>query len=56
MNGYQRKRIDGCLENDSKLSAWEHDFILSLSERPDEYELTDRQNHWLNKVAEKVDG
>lgn len=56
MNGYQKKRIEGCLARDSKLTAWETDFLESLDDRPDDYELSEKQNDCLNDIAARVEG
>lgn len=54
MNGFQKKIIKKALENEDKLSARECDFIESISELPDDYELTEKQNAWLNDIQQKV--
>ena len=56
MNGYQKKRVIGCLEQDRKLSAWEIDFLESLDARGDDYVLSEKQNDVLNRIASKVEG
>lgn len=54
MNGYQRKRILEALDNEAKLSEWEWDFINSLADRPDDYELSHKQNEILNRISQKM--
>ncbi len=54
MNGFQKKVIQKAIENDHKLSPWECDFIDTLSDRSDNYELSDKQNDVLNRISEKV--
>ena len=54
MNGYQKKRVLALLDAEDKLTAWEWDFINNLADRDKRKELTPGQNHWLNKIAEKV--
>ena len=63
MNGYQAKRITGCLRKPEKLTAWEIDFLTGLSETPvaqkgetDDHELSKKQNHVLNEIAQRVGG
>jgi hypothetical protein len=54
MNTFQRKTIDRAYDNEHKLSAWELDFIESLHDKPDNYELSEKQNSILNRIGEKV--
>ncbi len=54
MNNYQLKRIAEALEHDNLLTAWECDFIESLSNLDESQELTEKQNHTLNKISEKM--
>lgn len=54
MNGFQRKTIDRAMTNDHKLSSWECDFIDSLNEKSDDYELSTKQNEILNRIGEKI--
>lgn len=54
MNGFQRRIIERAYENDHKLNSWECDFIESLSEKSDNYELSNKQNEILNRIGEKV--
>jgi len=54
VNSYQEKRIVRALENNSKLTSWEYDFINSLADKDEDYKLSDRQNEVLNKISEKT--
>ncbi len=54
MNGFQKRIIERANESDHKLSSWEIDFIESLSNKADNYELSDKQNEILNRISEKV--
>lgn len=63
MNRYQEKRINGCLKRPAKLSPFEANFLISISgmpvtpwPKPDDHSLTDKQNHVLNQIAQKVGG
>lgn len=54
MNGFQEKVIERAERNIHKLNSWECGFIESLQDKPDDYELSEAQNHTLNKISEKV--
>jgi len=54
MNGYQKKRILGALDSEHVLSEWEWDFINSLADKGDDYELSEKENHKLNEIATKT--
>ena len=54
MNGFQTKQIQRAQENPEKLTDWEYDFINSLAEMDEDQELSKKQNHILNRIAEKV--
>lgn len=54
-NRVQIKFIEDALDQDHKLSAWECDFIESLSNLPEDKPLTDRQNEILNRISQKLD-
>jgi len=55
MNGLQRKIIIKALDADDRLSEWESEFISHLADQSDDYELSEKQNHVLNRIWEKVD-
>ena len=54
MNGYQVKRINEALDNLEHLGEWENDFINDLSGKDKDYEISDKQNHILNRISEKI--
>ena len=54
MNGFQEKVIERAERNIHALSSWECEFIESLQDKPDNYELTDKQNSILNRISGKV--
>ena len=54
MNNYQIKRINEILRRPNLLTATERILIESLSDMPEDKELTEKQNHKLNKIAEKM--
>ena len=63
MNRYQNKRVIGCLKR--KLTEPESKFLESIKDKPvvpwptpesEEDELSEAQNHVLNKLAQKVGG
>lgn len=54
MNNYQKKRINEALEYEEFLSDWESEFINNMAEKNENYELSVKQNHALNKISEKV--
>lgn len=53
MNKFQIKLIKDALEDPSELSTFEYDFINSLAEKDDDFELSEKQNHILNRIGEK---
>jgi hypothetical protein len=54
MNRFQRKIIVDALEDPSRLTDWEFDFVNSLADKTDdEYELTEKQNKIVNRIGEK---
>lgn len=54
MNRYQQKRILAALDCDDQLTPWEYDFIDSLADKGEDYELSERQNEILNRIAQKT--
>lgn len=58
MNRVQRKFVLDALDQEHKLTEWEHQFISDLAERdehsPDKA-LSDRQNEILNRIQRKLD-
>ena len=55
MNRVQLKIIEEAMDQDRKLSAWECDFVSDMNEKPEEYELSEKQNHILNRIGSKMD-
>ncbi len=54
MNGYQKKRIIEALDNLEHLSDWENDFMLSIANKGDDDELSEKQNSIINRIGEKL--
>lgn len=55
MNGLQRKIITKALDASDELTEWEHDFVSGLAEKGDDYELSERQSHVLNRIWGKLE-
>jgi len=53
MNGFQKKIIKDAIDDPEPLSEWEFDFINSLADKPDEYELSEKQNKIVNRISQK---
>jgi hypothetical protein len=57
MNRVQRKLIDEITEAFDmgmiELSEFESEFMESMRDRPDDYELSSKQNSVLNKISQK---
>jgi len=53
MNGFQRKIILAALEDSEPLSDRDYDFIQSIAEKDDDYEVSEKQNKWLNDISQK---
>ena len=58
MNGVQRKFVLDALDQEHKLTEWEHQFVNDLADRdersPDK-PLSDKQNEILNRIQRKLD-
>jgi hypothetical protein len=54
VNNYQRKRIVEAIEYEEHLNEWECEFINDLSNKDDNYELSENQNKTLNRISEKI--
>lgn len=50
---YKRIILDG-LENEEMLTEWEVEFISNLAEKPDEYELSEKQKEVLKRIEHKI--
>jgi len=55
MNRVQIRFIKDALDQPEKLTDWENQFINDLAEKPDDYELSEKQNFHLNKIQRKLD-
>jgi hypothetical protein len=55
MNGLQKKIICKALDAVEELTEWEHEFISDLAEKPESYELSEKQNHQLNRIWGKLE-
>lgn len=53
MNRIQKKFLMDALEDPEPLTEWECEFVDSLAKRGDDYELTEKQNHILNRISQK---
>ena len=54
MNRVQQQIIKEALEYPHLLTEWEVDFIDSLADRDDDYELSSKQNEIVNRIGSKV--
>lgn len=55
MNRVQIRFIKDALDQPEKLSDWENNFINDLAEKPEGYELSEKQNAMLNRIQGKLD-
>jgi len=53
MNNIQIKFITEAIDDPEPLSEWEHEFVNSLSDRDNDYILTEKQNTILNRISQK---
>ena len=54
MNRVQKKFVLDALDNEEVLSEWEHGFIQSLADLPDDRDLSAKQNEVLNRISQKI--
>lgn len=54
MNRVQIKFVKDALDHEDHLTDWESQFINDLAVKPDDYELSDKQNAVLNRIIDKV--
>jgi hypothetical protein len=54
MNNYQLKRIAEARDKSNLLTKPERDFIKSLSGLDQAKELTEKDNHILNRISQKM--
>ncbi len=55
MNRIQKRFIKDAIDQPENLTDWENNFISDLAEKPDSYELSEKQNAVLNKISQKLD-
>lgn len=55
MNRVQIQIIKEALHADLVLTEWEFDFINDLADKGDDYELSEKQNHILNRIGSKME-
>ncbi len=57
MNGFQLRLLEDCINATAygKLSEWEEEFIESLSDKLESYELSDKQNAALTRIKAKLE-
>jgi len=53
MTRVQKKFIKDALDEPDKLTEWECDFIQSLADKDDDFKLSEKQNHILNRISQK---
>lgn len=53
MNRVQKKFIKDAIEDPEPLTEWEYDFINDIANKDDDYELSEKQNHILNRISQK---
>lgn len=60
MNGMQKRIIDKAMRLTGseiiqlKLPEKDRSFVRGLSQKPDDYELSEKQNKWLNDIWERI--
>lgn len=54
MNRLQRKIVIDAMDYAWALSEKDNEFIESLAEKDEDYELSEAQNKWLNDIGTKV--
>ncbi len=54
MNGLQKRIILKALDQPEDLSDGDYDFINSLADKDEDYELSGPQNKWLNDIWERL--
>jgi len=55
MTNFQKKIILRAMDHLGDLTEWEAEFIDSLAKREEDYELSSKQNHFLNEIQKKLD-
>lgn len=54
MNRVQKQIIKDALDSPEELSDWEYDFINNIADNDDDYELSEKQNHIVNRIGSKL--
>lgn len=54
MNKVQIKFIQEALDNDDVLTEWEGRFINDMADKPETFELSEKQNEILNRIQKKL--
>lgn len=54
MNGFQEKQLLEASQNLEQLTEWEQGFVRDLLEKGDGYELSEKQNGIVNRIAQKL--
>lgn len=55
MNRIQKRFILDALDQPENLTDWENGFINDMADKPDDYEISDKQNEILNRIQRKLD-
>lgn len=55
MNRIQIQFVKDALDQPENLTDWENKFVGDLADKPDSYELSEKQNAILNKISQKLD-
>jgi len=53
MNKIQIKFIKDAIDDPEPLTDWEYDFVNDLADKEEDYELSEKQNHVLNRISQK---
>jgi len=54
MNRVQIQIIKEAMDSPEKLSNWEFDFVNDIAKKGDDYELSDKQNHIVNRIGSRM--
>lgn len=54
MNRIQTKFVSDAMDYEERLTEWELQFINDLADKPENYELSDKQNSVLNRISQKI--
>ena len=53
MKNIQKRFINDAMEDPEPLTEWEYDFIQSIADKEGSFELSEKQNHILNRISQK---